>query len=222
MLLVLLPIKIYPQPATGWGFLFVIQKNIHTFAKMITDFELIKLLNVSDKASFEALYNKYVGMVYNFLNSVLRNEVLAEDLTQWCFMQLWESRSSMDPNRNLPAWLYVTARNAAYKEVRRKITASRYVEQLCQNEELAEADSTLNSDLEVVRKEVLKVIDKLPDARRRIFMMRVFENKSVAQIAEELGLSPKTVETQIYRAKSTLKKQVSELLFLAFFMSLGF
>ena len=188
----------------------------------MTDFELIKLLNVSDKASFEALYNKYVGMVYNFLNSVLRNEVLAEDLTQWCFMQLWESRSSIDPNRNLPAWLYVTARNAAYKEARRKITASRYVEQLCQNGELAEADSTLNSDLEVVRKEVLKVIDKLPDARRRIFMMRVFENKSVAQIAEELGLSPKTVETQIYRAKSTLKKQVSELLFLAFFMSLGF
>lgn len=188
----------------------------------MTDFELIRLLNVSDKASFETLYNKYVGMVYNFLNSVLKNEVLAEDLTQWCFMQLWENRASINPDRNLPAWLYVTARNAAYKETRRKITASRYVEQLCQNGELTETDSTLNSDLEVVRKEVLKVINELPDARRRIFMMRVFEKKSVAQIAEELGLSPKTVETQIYRVKSTLKKQVSELLFLAFFINLGF
>lgn len=188
---------------------------------MVTDFDLIKQLNLSDKASFEALYDKYVGMVYNFLNSVVKNETLAEDLTQWCFMQLWENRSSIDPDRNLPAWLYVTARNAAFKEVRRKVTASRYVEHLCKNGELIEIDSTLNSDLEVVRKEMLKVINELPDARRRIFMMRIFEKKSVSQIAEELGLSPKTVETQIYRAKTVLKKQVSELLFLAFFMSLG-
>lgn len=188
---------------------------------MMTDFELIKLLNVSDKASFEALYSKYVGMVYNFLNSVLKNEGLAEDLTQWCFMQLWENRTSIDPDRNLPAWLYVTARNAAYKEARRKLTASKYVEHLCNTGELIETYSTLNSDLEVVRKEMLKVINELPDARRRIFTMRVFEKKSVSQIAEELGLSPKTVETQIYRAKSALKKQVSELLFLAFFISLG-
>ena len=41
---------------------------------MIGDVELIKRLNESDKDSFEMLYDRYVGMVYGFLNSLLKNE----------------------------------------------------------------------------------------------------------------------------------------------------
>ena len=149
---------------------------------MIGDVELIKRLNESDKDSFEMLYDRYVGMVYSFLNSLLKNESLAQDYTQWCFMQLWEHRHSISSDRNLPAWLYVTARNAAYKEVRRQVVVARYVEL------------------------------SLPEARRRIFIMRMEEGKSVNEIAQELGISPKTVETQIARAKSFLKEHVSDLL----------
>ena len=64
---------------------------------MKDDKSLIMRLNMSDKASFEVLYDKYVGMVYGFINSVLKNETLAEDLTQWCFMQLWEHRQTYRP-----------------------------------------------------------------------------------------------------------------------------
>lgn len=188
---------------------------------MINDVQLIKLLNESDKAAFGALYDRYVGMVYNFLNSVLRNEKIAEDLTQWCFMQLWEHRHSISPDRNLPAWLYVTARNAAFKETRRQVTAAKYIDHLALTAGSAHQDGASISDAEVVRQEMLKAIDALPDARRRIFNMRIFEGKSVAQIAQELGISPKTVETQIARAKMTLRKHVSELLCLAFFMVFG-
>jgi DNA-binding NarL/FixJ family response regulator len=42
--------------------------------------------------------------------------------------------------------------------------------------------------------------------------MRMEEGKSVNEIAQELGISPKTVETQIARAKSFLKEHVSDLL----------
>ena len=61
----------------------------------MVDEKLIRRLNVSDEDAFEALYDRYVGMVYNFLNSVLKNDALAEDYTQWCFLQLWEHRLSI-------------------------------------------------------------------------------------------------------------------------------
>jgi RNA polymerase sigma-70 factor (ECF subfamily) len=64
-----------------------------------------------------------------------------------------------------------------------------------------------------------KVIDTLPESRRRIFIMKTVEGKSIAQIAEEMNISPKTVETQIYRAKSTLKEHVSKLLYLAIILT---
>lgn len=187
----------------------------------MTDIELIKLLNKSDKASFEALYDKYVGMVYNFINSVLRNDEIAQDLTQWCFMKLWECRQSISPDKNLPAWLYVTARNAAYKETRRQLTVARYLDRISLEDVDVTSEKVSDADVEIVKKEVLKVINELPHARRRIFIMRTFEHKSVAQIAQELGISPKTVETQIYRAKSSVRKGVSELLFVAFILVSG-
>ena len=186
---------------------------------MIGDVELIKRLNASDKSAFETLYDKYVGMVYGFLNSVMKNEVLAQDLTQWCFMQLWEHRHTISHDRNLPAWLYVTARNAAYKEARRLVVAAKYVElspkDLCDNHETSH-------DLLVLKEEMSKYVNRLPESRRRIFLMRVEEGKSVAEIAQELGISPKTVETQIARAKAFLREHTSDLLCLAFFLILPF
>lgn len=182
---------------------------------------LIRRLNESDKTAFEALYDRYVGMVYNFLNSVLKNQSLAEDYTQWCFMQLWEHRVSISSTRNLPAWLYVTARNAALKEARRQLTIARYVEYSVNFKDRVDSQRNPDSDLAVIQSEMSKVIEKLPESRRQIFLMRTVQGKSVSAIAEELGISPKTVETQIARAKEALRKHASELLFIAFMVSFG-
>ncbi len=183
---------------------------------MISDVELIEKLNKSDKSSFEALYDKYVSMVYSFLNSVLKDEILAEDLTQWCFMQLWEHRESISSERNLPAWLYVTARNAAYKEVRKHLTAAKYIEFYSKESVDLPVDRTENRDMMIIMREIAKYVDMLPESRKRIFVMRSVEGKSVSEIASELTLSPKTVETQIARAKSFIRQHVSKLLFVAF------
>lgn len=182
---------------------------------MKDDKTLIEQLNQSDKTSFEALYDKYVGMVYGFINSVLKNETLAEDLTQWCFMQLWEHRQTISADRNLPAWLYVTARNAAFKEMRRQLAAARCVDSFSNSSDVACYEEAVGSDAQVILQEINKVINTLPESRKRIFTMKTVEGKSVTEIAEELKISPKTVETQIYRAKATLKEHVSKLLYLA-------
>ena len=77
-----------------------LEKSLYLCFNMKDDKSLIARLNMSDKASFEVLYEKYVGMVYGFIDSVLKNETLAEDLTQWCFMQLWEHRQTISAERN--------------------------------------------------------------------------------------------------------------------------
>lgn len=185
---------------------------------MKDDKTLISALNQSDKTSFEALYDKYVGMVYGFINSVLKNETLAEDLTQWCFMQLWEHRKNISADRNLPAWLYVTARNATYKEMRRQLSAARFVDTFSDHGDLTYIEENC-SDTQIILKEIDKVIDTLPESRKRIFLMRTVDGKSVAEIAKELKISPKTVETQIYRSKIVLREHVSKLLYLALIMT---
>ena len=50
-------------------------------------------------------------------------------------------------------------------------------------------------------------------------ILRTFEGKSVSEIAQELSLSPKTVETQIYRTKLALKEHLSKLLYIAIILT---
>lgn len=187
----------------------------------MNDAALVRLLNASDKKAFEQLYDKYVGMVHGFLRSLLKSEELVEDITQWCFMQMWEHRCEIAPDRNLPAWLYVLARNSAYKELRRQITAEHYIEYALNFKERFAIESSPVTDLQVISEEVVKVIENLPDSRKKIFKMRTLEGMSVNDIAQTLGISPKTVETQIARAKSALREHISELLFLAIVMMYG-
>ena len=196
-------------------------KHSYICGAMKDDAILIKGLNMSDREAFGCLYDKYVKMVYGFLMSLLKDQHLAEDLTQWCFVQLWEHRAGITVDRNLPAWLYVTARNAAYKELRRQLTAARYVDYALNDKEKFDVVSTPLSDIKVITDEMSKVVDRLPESRKRIFLMRTVEGMSVNEIARILKISPKTVETQIARAKAALRKSVSELLFIAIVLSFG-
>lgn len=188
---------------------------------MKDDAKLIENLNRSDREAFKHLYDKYVKMVYGFMLSILKDPRIAEDLTQWCFMQLWEHRCEISPNRNLPAWLYVTSRNAAYKELRRQLTAARYVQYAVNTKDNFEVMPTTVAEMKVITEEMASVIEELPEARRKIFIMRTVDGLSVNEIAQILGLSPKTVETQIARAKTALRKRASELLFLAIVAAFG-
>ena len=59
---------------------------------MEQDYILISKLNASSKQAFNDLYEKYVDMVYSFVLSILNDNSVAEDITQFVFIQLWEHR----------------------------------------------------------------------------------------------------------------------------------
>lgn len=177
---------------------------------------LIEQLNASSMEAFSALYDKYAGMVFNFTLSILKDDCISEDITQSCFALMWSRRASISPDGNLPAWLYVVARNAVFKEVRRQVTASKYLDYLSNRDEAETQESELtNGDTSVILAEAEAAIDALPESRRKIYKMRFIDGLSVHEISERLDISPKTVETQIARAKNAIRQRISELLMLA-------
>lgn len=177
---------------------------------------LIEQLNASSMEAFSALYDKYAGMVFNFTLSILKDDCISEDITQSCFALMWSRRASISPDGNLPAWLYVVARNAVFKEVRRQVTASKYLDYLSNNDNADSQENDLTErDAAVIMSEAEAAIAALPESRRKIYKMRFIEGLSVHEISERLDISPKTVETQIARAKNAIRQRISELLMLA-------
>lgn len=177
---------------------------------------LIEQLNASSMEAFSALYDKYAGMVFNFTLSILKDDCISEDITQSCFALMWSRRASISPDGNLPAWLYVVARNAVFKEVRRQVTDSKYLDYLSNNDNADSQENDLTErDTAVIMSEAKAAIDALPESRRKIYKMRFIDGLSVHEISERLDISPKTVETQIARAKNAIRQRISELLMLA-------
>lgn len=181
---------------------------------------LIKQLNASSIEAFSALYDKYAGMVFNFTLSILKDDCISEDITQSCFALMWSRRASISPDGNVPAWLYVVARNAVFKELRRQVTASKYLDYLSNNDNADSQENDLTErDTAVIMSEAEAAIAALPESRRKIYKMRFIEGLSVHEISERLDISPKTVETQIARAKNAIRQRISELLMLAVLFS---
>lgn len=185
---------------------------------------LIEQLNASSIEAFSALYDKYAGMVFNFTHAILKDTYLSEDITQSCFALMWSRRASISPDGNVPAWLYVVARNAVFKELRRQVTASKYIDYVSNSdgvwqEEFETGETGDTGDTAVILAEAEAAIAALPESRRMIYKMRFIEGLSVHEISERLDISPKTVETQIARAKNAIRQRISELLMLAVILS---
>ena len=174
-------------------------------AIMKTDSLLIIQLNAGSKKAFSALYDKYAGMVYGYAYSMLKDKILAEDITQFCFMQLWEHKETVSA--------YITARNAIYKETRQQIVATKYIDFATETFERYQMATDGNIDYMLIIKEIEKFIASLPETRRKVFMMKAFQDKSVKEIADTMSISPKTVETHIHRAYTALRAAVAKLAF---------
>jgi len=186
-----------------------------------TEKQILRRLRNGDRKAFDIVYNQWVGYVYNFINKILFDKSLSEDLTQDLFMKLWDNRDKINPELNFQAWLFTIARNLVYQEGRRMILGSIYAEN-AQKTESAEGNTTEEmTDYYFTSNGVNHLIDKLPPARKRIYLMNKHQGLSVKEIALQLGLSEKTVETQLYNANKFMRSHLKDFNIVLIFLAIA-
>jgi RNA polymerase sigma-70 factor (ECF subfamily) len=106
--------------------------------------------------------------------------------------------------------------------LRSRLTAARYRDITLVTMDKATAPSDESFDLGVIRREVAKTVESLPESRRNIYRMLTEEHLTVNEIAERLGVSPKTVETQILRSRKKITETLGRLSAFLLFLPLFF
>ena len=131
----------------------------------------------------------------------------AREIVQNVFIALWDKRESVDTSRPLKPFLFTSVRNRCLNHLR----DSRYHEDL---DSLAEEAAELPDDApeETLQLQIYRAINELPERSREIFEMNRFEGLTYREIAEELGISQKTVETLMSRTLKTLRGKLKYLL----------
>jgi len=180
------------------------------------DSETLHRLKSGDVDAFEDIFRKYNGKVYHFALATLYDKSLAEDITQNVFISIWEHRQDITSEKNFQAYLYTIAKNMVYRETEKMILAFRYqdyVTQLLLDEKDFSTEETI--DAHSLEEVILRLIDKLPEARRKIFLLHFTEDLSNKEIAKRLSISEKNVEMQVRRSLNYLQRHLKEYIALA-------
>lgn len=180
----------------------------HTRGKI--DKGVLSRLKAGDETAFEYLYWSYNSYVFNFINSLLYDNSLAEDLTQNVFLKIWEKRQNIDPEQGLDAYLFTIARNFVYKETENRLKI--IYESETSGEILNSPDSSPeeNIDAASLQAYIDTLIEQLPSSRKEIFLLSRRQNLTNKEIAQRLSISEKTVENQITNALHFLKEKLSQ------------
>ena len=167
----------------------------------------LKRLNKSDPKAFEYLFHTYYDQVHGFVTSTLFDKTFAEDITQSVFVTLWEQRKNLDTNKNICSFLYTIARNKVYRQTERLILQKKHQEYVGENNiDYLDIEDEVNNIF--LQKIISDLIEELPSARKEIFKMSRQKEMNNKEIASQLYISEKTVETQIRRSVLFLKKRI--------------
>ena len=142
-------------------------------------------------------------------------EEQAKDIVQDVFCKLWENRS-VQVNVSLNGLLFTMVRNQCLQHIE-KLKVREHFRQSAQlrlqEAELAFfADNPSNLIQKELQEQLEKAIEKLPEKCREVFELSRFQSKKNREIADELGVSLKTVEKHISRALSQIRIELKDYL----------
>lgn len=170
----------------------------------LSDFELITRLQKDEPKAFDLIYSKYAVNLYKFALKFLRSEDEAEELVQSVFMKIWELRKSIKTDTSFKSFIFTIAYNDMCKIFRKRKCNMEFIkEMLYTSEPYYETADRIEYRSLVNRLET--IMNKLPEKQRIIFIKSRYEGKSTREIAEEVGLSPGTVDNYISASLKFIK-----------------
>ncbi len=178
--------------------------------------EVLRALADGDHDAYRMVYLQFVNPIMNFIERLVRQRSVAEDLTQEIMADVWEKRSRINIHTSIHGYLFTIARNTVSNYFRSK----RPIDSV-DGEFSWPTDMVIhNSDDMLIAREtqmlVQLVVCRMPKQRRTIFEMRNNEGLSNEYIAEKLGITKTAVEKQISYARREIREVLG--LFLLLFM----
>jgi RNA polymerase sigma-70 factor (ECF subfamily) len=162
--------------------------------------DLITLLNKGDRNGFKRLFDSYYSPLCEYASGYV-SDADAEELVQEYMIYLWENRKMLVIETSLKAYLFTAVKYRCLNAVKQHLCHEKVHNMLYKKmkDQVDDPDYYLTNELASM---IRKAIDELPENYREVFVRSRFGLSTNRQIAEELGISLKTVE---YRITQTLK-----------------
>lgn len=172
----------------------------------VPDADLVRRIRAGDERALEIVFRSHYAGMASFVQRFVRSPDVAEELVQDIFLKLWAKREQLSEIESFRTYLFRAARNQALNWLRRQKLERRWQEE---HSGEGEAQVSTLADEEATEQElsaaVQEAIGRLPPRCREVFLLSRDGGLTYAEIANTLGISVKTVETQMGRALKALR-----------------
>lgn len=169
---------------------------------------LIERVKADDADALNTIYEAYVPIMRNVCFSITKaDEDTVNDLVQDAFILAYYSIEKLNDEEKFGEWTAAIAKNVSLKYLERKrkvkfLPLSHYLDNM-------NVESGVSADAVLAEKELMQLIDRLPEGYGKVFRMSVIEGLSHKEIAERLGIEPHSSSSQLARAKAMLRKMIN-------------
>lgn len=158
----------------------------------------------NDHKAFEIVYKKYYRTLLGISLRYSSNSAEAEDILQDAFIKIFNSIQSFEMKGSFEGWMKRIVQNTAINQYRKNLRFGLYVA-----EEDAAGDDGLDALLDNFEtKDVLLLLNKLPEGYRIIINLYCIDGYSHKEIAEMLNISTGTSKSQLFKARNQLKQLI--------------
>jgi RNA polymerase sigma-70 factor (ECF subfamily) len=165
--------------------------------------QLWENIKKGDRQALGALHSKYFHQMCLYAHNSLNDSGLIEEIVSDCFIKIWENRKKIDIKTSVKNYIFLILRNSIIDYYRKKQIFQETIE------EIPDIADESYFDEQKQYAVLYKALEKLPQQRRKILELAIFDSFTYNQIAEKLNITRNTVKTQIARAYRQLKELLS-------------
>lgn len=173
--------------------------------KAINNKLLVTELIEGNEKAFNELFNTYCNDVYAYSLSMLKNQVLAEEIVQDVFLNIWLYRDRLNPDLSFKSYVFTITRNLTFNLISKVANSHKLKEEVFYASQKSYSpieDIIAEADYDAIKN---KAIEQLPPKRRLIFEMSRNEEMSYEEISKELNISVSTVKGQMSKALAEIR-----------------
>lgn len=173
--------------------------------------ELVQALQNGDEKAVESLFKSLYQRLCNYANTILNDIDESEEVVQQVFVQLWEKRETMEITTSVQSYLFRAVRNTSLNKIKHAKVRQIYAEEVTAMAQQSEP-ATVTTFHNELQNQIHVAIESLPEQCRLVFKLSRFEELKYAEIAEQLGISIKTVENHMGKALKLMREQLKDYL----------
>lgn len=186
---------------------------------MENDKHLFQQIKKGDKKSFEKLFKTYYAPLCLFARQYILDPDDSEEAVQSFFLKLWDDRKKIAITTSVKSYLFGSVKNRCLNYIKHQKIKQAHQSEVIKSAKIESNSSSFLLEVDLMKK-IEASINSLPPKRREIFILSKEHGLKYREIAEKLGISIKTVETQMGHALKDLREQLKDYkqLLISFFM----